>query len=122
MLISEYDHAVARAATTSDVFNAVAEPARRGVLGVLADGERPVGDIVTALGLAQPQVSKHLMVLRDVDLVRSRPAGRQRLYRLNGLALRPIHDWVSGFERHWNDRLDRLDSLLIDLQREGRES
>jgi DNA-binding transcriptional ArsR family regulator len=109
---------VSRAATTSDVFNAIAEPARRDVLGVLARGERPVGEIVAALALTQPQVSKHLSVLRTVDLVRCRSHGRQRLYRLNGPALRPVHEWVSGFEAEWNDRLDRLDGVLADLQHE----
>jgi DNA-binding transcriptional ArsR family regulator len=109
---------VSRAATTSDVFNAIAEPARRDVLGVLAQGEQPVGDIVAALSLTQPQVSKHLSVLRTVDLVRCRSHGRQRLYRLNGPALRPVHDWVSRFEVEWNDRLDRLDDVLTELQQE----
>lgn len=107
---------MARAATTSDVFNAIAEPARRDLLAVLARGEQPVSSIVEALGLAQPRVSKHLKVLHTVDLVRSRPAGRERLYRLNGPALRPIQDWVSGFERHWNERLDRFDDLLSELK------
>jgi len=85
---------------------------------VLARGEQPVGEIVAALGLTQPQVSKHLSVLRTVDLVRCRSHGRQRLYQLNGDALRPVHEWVSGFETGWNDRLDRLDGVLADLQRE----
>ncbi len=106
---------MSRAATTSDVFNAVAEPARRHVLEQLTRGEQPVGDIVAALGLTQPQVSKHLTVLRQVDLVRCRAHGRQRLYRLNGPALRPINDWVSAFAEHWNVRLDRLDDLLSEL-------
>jgi len=106
---------MSRAATTSDVFNAVAEPARRHVLEQLAHGEQPVGHIVAALGLTQPQVSKHLTVLRQVDLVRCRAHGRQRLYRLNGPALRPINDWVSSFAEHWNERLDRLDVLLSEL-------
>jgi DNA-binding transcriptional ArsR family regulator len=110
-----------RAATTSDVFNAVAEPARRDLLDVLTAGEQPVTSIVTALGLAQPQVSKHLKVLRSVDLVRCRTQGRQRVYRLNAPAMQPMHDWVSQFERHWNQRLDRLDELLVDLQ-QGKET
>ncbi|HQF96081.1 MAG TPA: metalloregulator ArsR/SmtB family transcription factor [Microthrixaceae bacterium] len=110
---------MSRAATTSDVFNAIAEPARRDVLGVLARGEQPVGEIVAALDLTQPQVSKHLSVLRTVDLVHCRSHGRQRLYRLNGPALRPVHEWVSAFEAEWNDRLDRFDGVLADLQRKG---
>jgi DNA-binding transcriptional ArsR family regulator len=109
---------MSRAATTSDVFNAIAEPARRDVLGALARGEQTVGEIVAALPLTQPQVSKHLAVLRTVDLVRCRSHGRHRLYRLNGPALRPVHEWVSGFEAEWNDRLDSLDSVLADLQQE----
>ncbi len=98
------------------MFNAIAEPARRDVLDLLADGERPVNDLVGSLGLSQPQVSKHLMVLRSVDLVRPRSAGRQRLYRLNGPALRPVHDWSATFEAHWNQRLDNLDDLLFELR------
>ena len=86
---------------------------------MLARGEQPVGEIVAALDLTQPQVSKHLSVLRTVDLVRCRSHGRQRLYRLNGPALRPAHEWVSAFEAEWNDRLDRFDGVLADLQREG---
>jgi len=106
---------VPRAATTSDAFNAVAEPRRREILDLLASGELSVGDLVAQLGLTQPQVSKHLQVLRQVDLVRSRTVGRQRMYRVNGPALKPVHDWVTGFERTWNERLDRLDDLLTTL-------
>ena len=109
---------MARAATTADTFNAVAEPRRRAILDVLADGERSVNDLVAALGLAQPQVSKHLRVLREVGAVDVRDVGRQRLYRVNGEALKPIHDWVSGFERMWSERFDRLDDVLEDLKRE----
>jgi DNA-binding transcriptional ArsR family regulator len=107
---------MARAATTTDAFNAVAEPRRRQILDVLASGERPVNDLVRLLGVAQPQVSKHLRVLREVGAVEVRDEGRQRLYRLNGRALRPIHDWVSGFERSWSERFDRLDDVLEDLK------
>ena len=107
---------MARAATTADAFNAVAEPRRRQILDVLADGERPVNDLVRELGLAQPQVSKHLRVLREVGAVDVREAGRQRLYRLNGRALKPIHDWVSEYERSWNVRFDRLDVVLEELK------
>jgi DNA-binding transcriptional ArsR family regulator len=108
--------AVARAATTADAFNAVAEPRRRQILDVLADGERPVNDLVRLLGLAQPQVSKHLRVLREVGAVDVREEGRQRLYRLNGHALKPIHDWVKGYERSWTERFEVLDSVLDDLK------
>jgi DNA-binding transcriptional ArsR family regulator len=109
---------VARAATTTDAFNAIAEASRRDILVVLASGEAAVGEIVDRLRMPQPQVSKHLGVLRTVDLVRSRTVGRQRLYRVNGAALKPVHDWVRNFEAHWNDRLDRLDDLLNELQQE----
>jgi DNA-binding transcriptional ArsR family regulator len=112
---------MARAATTADVFNAVAEPRRREILDVLAGGERPVGDLVRELGLAQPQVSKHLRVLREVGAVDVRDEGRQRLYRLNGHALKPIHDWVSRYERTWAERFDALDEVLEDLKREEGE-
>jgi DNA-binding transcriptional ArsR family regulator len=108
---------MARAATTADVFNAVAEPRRRQILDALAEGERPVNDLVGQLGLAQSQVSKHLRVLREVGLVDVRDVGRQRLYRCNGPALKPIHDWVSGYERTWSERFDRLDVVLEDLKR-----
>jgi DNA-binding transcriptional ArsR family regulator len=111
-----YSLGVARAATTTDAFNAVAEPRRREILDVLAAGERPVNDLVGLLGLAQPQVSKHLRVLRQVGAVEVRDEGRQRLYRLNGQALKPIHDWVSSYERLWSDRFDQLDVVLEDLK------
>ncbi|HJZ58425.1 MAG TPA: metalloregulator ArsR/SmtB family transcription factor [Gemmataceae bacterium] len=107
---------MARSPTTSDAFNAVAEPRRRQILDLLARGERPVNDVVAALGLAQPQVSKHLKVLKQVGLVRVRVSGRQRLYRLNAGRLKPIHDWVKSFERFWTERLDRLDEYLHQLQ------
>jgi len=106
---------MARAATTADAFNAVAEPRRRQILDVLADGERPVNDLVQALGLAQPQVSKHLRVLREVGAVDVRDDGRRRVYRLNGHALKPIHDWVKGYERSWSERFDQLDIVLAEL-------
>jgi DNA-binding transcriptional ArsR family regulator len=107
---------MARAATTADAFNAIAEPRRRQILDVLADGERPVNDLVTELGLAQPQVSKHLRVLREVGAVRVRGDGRRRLYRLNGPALKPVHDWVRAYEETWSERFDRLDVVLDDLK------
>jgi DNA-binding transcriptional ArsR family regulator len=112
---------MARAATTTDAFNAVAEPRRRRILEVLADGERPVNDLVTQLGLAQPQVSKHLRVLREVGLVDVREEGRRRMYRLNGRPLKPIHDWVRNFERAWEERFETLDELLEELK-EGMRS
>ena len=115
-----YVATVARAATTTDVFNAVAEPRRREIVDLLARGEQPVNDLVGALGLAQPQVSKHLKVLREVGVVHVREAGRQRLYRLNGHALKPIHDWVKDYERLWEERFEALDGVLEDLKREER--
>src|ERR671931_687159 len=110
---------MARAATTTDVFNAVAEPRRREILDLLAAGERSVNDLVTALGAGQPHVSKHLRVLREVGAVRVREVGRQRLYRVDRAALRPIHDWISGFERAWSERFDALDSVLEELKAQG---
>ena len=107
---------MARAATTADAFNAVAEPRRRQILDVLAGGERPVNYLVKHLGLAQPQVSKHLRVLREVGLVAVRDEGRQRVSRLNGHRLKPIHDWVKGYEQAWSERFDRLDVVLKDLK------
>ena len=112
---------MARAATTADAFNAVAEPRRRQILDLLAGGERPVNDLVGLLGLAQPQVSKHLRVLREVGAVEVRHEGRRRLYRLNGHALKPIHDWVSAYERSWSQRFERLDDVLEDLKRQEAE-
>jgi DNA-binding transcriptional ArsR family regulator len=97
-----------RAATTTDVFNAVAEPKRRRVLGTLASGERSVNDIVAALNWPQPQVSKHLGVLRQVGLVSVRIKGRKRFYRVNGARLKPIHDWVTMYEKFWQHQLERV--------------
>jgi DNA-binding transcriptional ArsR family regulator len=97
-----------RAATTSDVFNAVAEPRRREILIYLAVQDRPVTEIAAKLGLEQPSVSKHLRVLRDVGLVHVRRHGRQRLYRTNSHALRPLHEWTSKFERYWQNQLQRI--------------
>lgn len=99
---------MARAATTSDAFNAVAEPRRREILNYLAMTERPVGDIVASLGLEQPSVSKHLRVLRNVGLVRVRRHGRQMLYRTNAEAIRPLHEWTKTFERFWAHQLLRV--------------
>jgi DNA-binding transcriptional ArsR family regulator len=107
---------MARAATTTDAFNAVAEPRRRQILDALAGGERSVSDLVARLGLAQPQVSKHLRVLREVGAVDVREDGRRRLYRLNGSALKPIHDWVAAYEQSWSERFDRLDVVLAELE------
>jgi|SRR5919201_6438792 DNA-binding transcriptional ArsR family regulator len=109
---------MARAATTTDAFNAVAEPRRREILDVLAGGERAVNDLVAVLGVSQPQVSKHLRVLRKVGLVEVREDGRQRLYRLNGRLLKPIHDWVKQHEQSWSARFDALDELLEELKQE----
>jgi len=113
---------VARAATTTDAFNAVAEPRRRQIVDLLADGERAVGDLVRELGLGQPQVSKHLRVLREVGLVDVRDHGRQRLYRLNGPALKPIHDWVKSYEPLWSQRFELLDDVLKDLKKEQQDA
>jgi DNA-binding transcriptional ArsR family regulator len=108
---------MARAATTTDAFNAVAEPRRRQILDVLVGGERAVNDLVAILGLAQPLVSKHLRVLREVGLVEVRDEGRQRMYRLNGRPLKPIHEWVKNYEQSWSERLDRLDAIVQELKR-----
>src|SRR5579859_1517960 len=103
---------MARAATTSDVFNAIAEPQRREILVLLRAGERPVTDLAQALGMTQPGTSKHLRVLREVGLVRDRKAGKQRLYSLDADKLRPVHEWTGGFERFWNESFDRLDAYV----------
>ena len=110
---------MARASTTSDVFNAIAEAYRRQILDVLITGEKAVGSIVDDLSLSQPQVSKHLRVLSEVGLVRCRSEGRRRLYRLEPARLRPFHEWLAKYEQAWNDRLDRLDDYLKELQRQG---
>jgi DNA-binding transcriptional ArsR family regulator len=108
---------MARAATTADAFNAVAERRRRQILDTLTGGERSVNELVRELGLAQPQVSKHLRVLREVGAVSVREAGRHRLYRLNGRALKPIHDWVKPYEETWSQRFEQLDVVLEELKR-----
>lgn len=108
---------MARAATTADAFNAIAEPRRRAILDVLSSGERPVNELVRALRMPQPQVSKHLRVLREVGAVDVRSDGRRRVYRVNGRALKPIHDWVAAYERSWSERLDALDAVVADLKR-----
>lgn len=113
---------MARAATTSDAFNAIAEPQRRQILNLLARGERSVNDVARSLRVRQPQVSKHLRVLRQVGLVSVRGSGQQRLYQLNGEGLKPIHDWVTTFERFWDERFDRLDAYLADLQTRGKSN
>ena len=119
MPISEYDRTVARASTTSDVFNAIAEADRREILDVLITGEKGVGAIVNELSKSQPQVSKHLRVLSEVGLVRCRAEGRRRLYRLEPARLRPLRDWLANYEQAWNDRLDRIDDYLQELQQQG---
>ena len=106
---------MARAATTSDAFNAVAEPRRRQILDVIAAGELSVTDLVRRLGLPQPLVSKHLRVLRETGLVVARDDGRQRLYRLNGPALKPVYDWVRDFEQLWSERFAQMDVVLAEL-------
>jgi DNA-binding transcriptional ArsR family regulator len=112
---------MARASTTSDVFNAVADIHRRDILDELMAGEKAVGAIVTDLSMSQPQVSKHLRVLSEVGLVTCRAEGRRRLYRLEPAHLRPLRDWVAKYERAINDRLDRMEDYLTELQREGEQ-
>lgn len=109
---------MARAATTTDIFNAVAEPRRRQILDLLAAGERPVGELAALLGLTQPQVSKHLGVLRAVGAVDARDDGRRRLYRVNGPAMKPIHDWVARYEQTWSRRFAALDDVLAEMKHE----
>ena len=119
MSITEYVGTVARSSTTSDVFNAVAEARRREILDALMTGEKAVGEIVDDLSMSQPQVSKHLRVLSEVGLVRCRAEGRRRLYRLEPVRLRPLHEWLANYEQAWNDRLDRIDDYLQELQQQG---
>jgi DNA-binding transcriptional ArsR family regulator len=121
MPISEYVGAVARSSTTSDVFNAIAEAHRRGILDALTAGEKTVGAIVDDLSMSQPQVSKHLRVLSAVGLVRCRAEGRRRLYRLEPARLRPLHDWLAKYEQAWNSRLDRVEDYLKELQQQGEQ-
>jgi DNA-binding transcriptional ArsR family regulator len=115
---------MARQPTTTDAFNAVAEPRRRQILDVLAEGERRVTDLVVVLDLPQPQVSKHLKVLREVGLVDVRQEGRERIYALDGRSLKPIHDWVKNYERMWSERFHALELVLEDLKtkEEGRDN
>jgi DNA-binding transcriptional ArsR family regulator len=113
---------VARSSTTSDVFNAIGEVHRREILDTLISGEKSVGAIVADLSMSQPQVSKHLRVLSQVGLVKSRADGRRRLYRLEPEHLRPFHDWLSKYQQAWDERLDRMDDYLKELQRQGEES
>lgn len=110
---------MARSATTSDVFNAIAEARRREILDTLITGEKPVGAIVSDLSMSQPQVSKHLRVLSEVGLVTCRAEGRRRLYRLEPAPLRPLYDWLAKYEQAWNDRMDRMDDYLKELQQQG---
>jgi DNA-binding transcriptional ArsR family regulator len=119
MPITEYIERVPRSATTSDVFNAIAEPRRREILDALVAGEKAVGAIVSDLSLPQPQVSKHLRVLGEVGLVRCRADGRRRLYSLEPARLRPMRDWLAKYEQVWNERLDRMDDYLRELQGKG---
>jgi DNA-binding transcriptional ArsR family regulator len=108
---------MARASTTSDVFNAIAEPQRRRILSLLRRGECPVNDVARALRIAQPRASKHLRVLREVGLVRVRGRGKQRLHRLDARGLQPVHEWVGGFEEFWSGSFARLNEYVKELQR-----
>ncbi len=112
---------MARAATTSDVFNAIAEPQRREILVLLRAGEWPVTELAREMGMTQPRASKHLRVLREVGLVRDRKAGKQRLYGLDARGLRRIHEWTGGFERFWNESFDRLDACVQELKQTRQE-
>ncbi|WP_426624004.1 ArsR/SmtB family transcription factor [Leifsonia sp. McL0607] len=112
---------MARAATTSDVFNAIAEPRRREILALLRAGERPVSQLALELGLPQPGASKHLRVLREVGLVRDRREGKQRVYGLDAGGLRAVHEWTGGFEQFWNESFDRLDAYVQQLKHEREE-
>jgi DNA-binding transcriptional ArsR family regulator len=114
-----YNGRMARAATTSDVFNAIAEAHRREILDTLRDGEKPVGAIVEELSISQPQVSKHLRVLSEVGLVKCRAEGRRRLYRLEPARFEPMREWLAKYEQTLNDRLDRTAGYLRELQQKG---
>ncbi len=119
MPITEYNGLMARAATTSDVYNAIAEPRRRAIFEFVCQAERAVNDVVIELGLGQPSVSKHLRVLREVDLVKVRRNGRQQLYSANAEALRPVHEWVEHFEGFWNQQLDAVKARAEAKSRSG---
>src|SRR2546429_2105336 len=121
MPISEYDCAMARAATTSDVFNAIAEQQRREILVLLRAGEGPVTELAQELGMTQPGASKHLRVLREVGLVRDRKAGKQRLYGLDARGLRPVHEWTGGVERVWDESFDPLGEDVQDPKQAKQE-
>jgi DNA-binding transcriptional ArsR family regulator len=110
---------MARLPTTSDVYNAIAEPQRRDIIDLLKKGELPVNDIADALGMKQPQTSKHLKVLKEVGLVGVRKEGKQRLYKLNSQELKPVFDWIQSYEHLWRERYDRLDDYLTKLQQKG---
>ena len=112
---------MARAATTSDVFNAIAEPQRRAILVLLRAGELPVTEVAQELGMTQPGASKHLRVLREVGLVRDRRAGKHRLYAVDARGLRPVHEWTGGFEQFWNESFDRLDAYVQELEQAPQE-
>jgi DNA-binding transcriptional ArsR family regulator len=119
MPLSEYDRRMARAATTSDVFNAIAEAHRREILDALREGEMAVGAIVDELSISQPQVSKHLRVLSEVGLVKCRAEGRRRLYRVDPAKLEPMREWLATYEQTLNDRLDRTVVYLKEMQQKG---
>ena len=120
MLLSAYISPMARAATTSDVYNAIAEPRRRAILELLCEAERAVNEVVDELGFDQPSVSKHLRVLKEVNLVSMRRRGRQRIYSANADGLRTVHDWVKSFERLWNHQLDTIQARAEAKQRTKR--
>jgi DNA-binding transcriptional ArsR family regulator len=109
---------MARATTTSDAFNAIAEPQRRRILTLLKTHEHPVNDVAHALRITQPRASKHLRVLREVGLVRVRRAGKERFYSLDARGLKPVHEWVGGFEHFWSQSFERLNQYIQELQRE----
>jgi DNA-binding transcriptional ArsR family regulator len=110
---------MARLPTTTDVYNAIAEPQRRDIIDLLKKGELPVNDIADMLGIKQPQTSKHLRVLKEVGLVSVRKDGKQRLYQLNSKELKPVYEWVQSFEQLWSERFDQLDEYLAKLQQKG---